>query len=45
MTDHVPDATKKLDISYQTKMFKDICTDWQNYKPELNALNISHIRK
>ncbi|MCJ1266017.1 polynucleotide adenylyltransferase [Lobaria immixta] len=40
----VQDATKSLDISYQTKEFKDICVGWQNYNPEQNSLNIIHTR-
>jgi len=40
-----PDGTKRLDISYQTRDFKDMCQNWQNFNSELNALNISHIRK
>lgn len=41
----LPDTTKRLDISYQTKEFKDICLAWQNYDSELNSLNIIHTRK
>ena len=39
------DATKRLDISYQTKEFRDICTGWQSFDEELNALTVSHIRR
>ena len=39
------DGTKQLDISYQTKEFKDVCTGWQQFNPELNSLNIVHTRK
>ncbi|KAL9098381.1 MAG: hypothetical protein Q9163_005952, partial [Psora crenata] len=38
------DGTKRLDISYQTKDFKDLCQSWQNFNSELNALHISHSR-
>ncbi|KAL9126360.1 MAG: hypothetical protein Q9217_004578 [Psora testacea] len=38
------DGTKRLDISYQTKEFKELCQSWQNFNPELNALHISHLR-
>ncbi|KAI9750173.1 MAG: hypothetical protein M4579_006585 [Chaenotheca gracillima] len=40
----VADGTKQLDISYQTREFKDICTGWQQYNPDLNSLNIVHTR-
>lgn len=39
------DGTKKLDITYQTKDFKEICVGWQNYNHDLNSLNIIHTRK
>lgn len=39
------DGTKKLDISYQTKHFKELCTEWAQYNPEMNSLNIVHTRK
>ncbi len=39
------DGTKKLDISYQTKHFKELCTEWAQYSPEMNSLNIVHTRK
>ena len=39
------DAQKSLNISYQTKEFKDTCTNWQNYDVEQNSLNIVHTRK
>jgi poly(A) polymerase len=45
ITDHWQMERKKLDISYQTKHFKDICTEWQQYNPEMNSLNIVHTRK
>ncbi|KAG8528882.1 uncharacterized protein KY384_006571 [Bacidia gigantensis] len=38
------DGTKRLDISHQSKTFKEICTSWPNYDEKLNALHISHIR-
>ncbi|KAI9829933.1 MAG: hypothetical protein M1819_005905 [Sarea resinae] len=37
-------ATKSLDISWQTKEFKDICTGWAQYNADLNSLNIVHTR-
>ena len=39
------DGTKQLDVSYQTREFKDICTAWQQYNPEMNTLNVVHTRK
>ena len=39
------DGNKRLDISYQTKEYKDKCLDWANYNPELNSLVIVHTRK
>ena len=39
------DKTKRLDISYQTKEFKEICVGWQSYNPEQNSLSIIHTRK
>ena len=44
-TDLWTDVTKKLDISYQTKEFKEICTGWSGYNRELNSLTIVHTRK
>ncbi|KAH0562052.1 hypothetical protein GP486_003247 [Trichoglossum hirsutum] len=38
------DGTKQLDVSYQTREFKDICTAWQQYNPEMNTLNVVHTR-
>ncbi|KAI9849101.1 MAG: polynucleotide adenylyltransferase [Sclerophora amabilis] len=40
----VADGTKQLDISYQTREFKDVCTGWQQYNAALNSLNIVHTR-
>ncbi|KZF24104.1 putative poly(A) polymerase pla1 [Xylona heveae TC161] len=37
-------AKKSLDISWQTKEFKDICTNWPQYNPDLNSLSIVHTR-
>lgn len=39
------DGTKRLDISHQTKSFKEMCQAWPNFNAELNALHISHVRK
>ncbi|KAI9783101.1 MAG: polynucleotide adenylyltransferase [Geoglossum umbratile] len=38
------DGTKQLDVSYQTREFKEICTAWQQYNPEMNTLNVVHTR-
>lgn len=38
------DGNKRLDISYQTKEFKDLCLSWQNYNPEQNSLTITNTR-
>ncbi|MCJ1335654.1 polynucleotide adenylyltransferase [Bachmanniomyces sp. S44760] len=40
----VQGPNKKLDISWQTKNFKDTCIGWANYNAELNSLNIIHTR-
>ena len=39
------DGTKQLDVSYQTREFKDICIAWQQYNPDMNTLNVVHTRK
>ena len=48
---HVPSQTdwyteaKKLDISWATNKYKDICTQWPSYDEDLNSLHIVHTRK
>lgn len=36
---------KSLDLSYQVEDFKNLCTRWDKYNPELNALSIVHTKK
>lgn len=36
---------KKLDISWATNKFKEICLQWQSYNPEVNDLHVIHTRK
>ncbi|KAG6988557.1 poly(A) polymerase pla1 [Physcia stellaris] len=38
------DGNKRLDISYQSKEYKDLCLNWVNYNEELNSLSIVHTR-
>ncbi|KAI9775285.1 MAG: polynucleotide adenylyltransferase, partial [Peltula sp. TS41687] len=40
----VQDGTKQLDLSYETKEFKDICTGWERYNADLNSLSVSLTR-
>ncbi|KAI9833970.1 MAG: polynucleotide adenylyltransferase [Phylliscum demangeonii] len=35
------DGTKQLDLSYQTQDFKEVCTGWAQYNPEMNSLNVA----
>ncbi|EGE08939.1 Poly(A) polymerase PAPalpha [Trichophyton equinum CBS 127.97] len=39
-----PGASRSLDISSDTHMFKNTCTSWAQYQPGVNDLNISHVR-
>ena len=36
---------KRLDISYQTKEFTEMCRNWTNYQRDQNSLFIVHTRK
>jgi poly(A) polymerase len=38
-------GAKSLDLSWQVEEFKRICTSWDKYNQELNALNVMHTRK
>ncbi|PGH28249.1 hypothetical protein AJ80_00140 [Polytolypa hystricis UAMH7299] len=39
-----PGASRSLDISTDTLMFKTTCTSWQQYQPGINDLTITHVR-
>ncbi|KAI9802134.1 MAG: polynucleotide adenylyltransferase [Piccolia ochrophora] len=39
-----PNSTKQLDVSYQTKEFKEICTGWQQFNEDLNSVSVVHTR-
>lgn len=38
-------ASRSLDISADTHIFKSTCTSWAQYQPGINDLNITHVRK
>ncbi|EER26783.1 poly(A) polymerase pla1, putative [Coccidioides posadasii C735 delta SOWgp] len=40
----VPGASRSLDISSETHMFKNMCTSWAQYQPGINDLTITHVR-
>ncbi|QSS65223.1 poly(A) polymerase Pap [Histoplasma capsulatum] len=40
----VPGASRSLDISADTHIFKSTCTSWAQYQPGINDLNITHVR-
>ncbi|OJD18508.1 hypothetical protein AJ78_01497 [Emergomyces pasteurianus Ep9510] len=40
----VPGASRSLDISADTHIFKSTCTSWPQYQPGINNLNITHVR-
>ncbi|EEP82200.1 Poly(A) polymerase PAPalpha [Uncinocarpus reesii 1704] len=40
----VPGASKSLDISSETQLFKNMCTSWVQYQPGINELTITHVR-
>ncbi|KAI2383092.1 polynucleotide adenylyltransferase, partial [Ophidiomyces ophidiicola] len=39
-----PGASRSLDISSETQMFKNMCTSWAQYQPGINDLTITHVR-
>ncbi|PGG98004.1 poly(A) polymerase [Blastomyces parvus] len=40
----VPGASRSLDISADTHIFKNTCTSWPQYQPGINDINITHVR-
>ncbi|KAI9887495.1 MAG: polynucleotide adenylyltransferase [Watsoniomyces obsoletus] len=40
----VQDGTKQLDLSYFTNDFRDICTAWPQFNPDLNSVSVSMTR-
>ncbi|RDL40424.1 Uncharacterized protein BP5553_00403 [Venustampulla echinocandica] len=38
------EGAKSLDLSAEVDHFKKICTGWEKYKPEFNALNVTHTK-
>ncbi|WEW54776.1 polynucleotide adenylyltransferase [Emydomyces testavorans] len=39
-----PGASRSLDISSETQMFKNMCTSWSQCQSDINDLTITHVR-
>ncbi|KAI0399586.1 Poly(A) polymerase central domain-containing protein [Xylaria palmicola] len=38
------EGAKSLDLSYQVNTFKQMCSEWEKFSAELNALSVQHVR-